>query len=270
MLRQAASNHRIYRKVPAAIMTMLVAVCISTFPASAQSAGTQKIPRAEQLDKGIQYIRDPVTGELHTVPKRSGASNSTTPGVTTGGSVIRSQVKLIEIGCSAISANGDPLRNLTLEDFHLAADGEPQNIEHLDTSTEPAHLALVLDASPSEFHSLDDMKAAARALASELSPRDEVAVVAFAGHPHLLLPFTTDRKQLETSLDHIHLLRATEETGSNIYGAVYSAAQSFSLARTRRQAARQSSCLRMARTAHWGSIGIRPACFRRRAPQPIG
>ena len=60
---------------------------------------------------------------------------------------------------------------------------------------------------------------------AELSPRDEVAVVAFAGHPHLLLPFTTDRKQLETSLDRIHLLRATEETGSNIYGAVYSAAQ---------------------------------------------
>ena len=134
--------------------------------ASAQSASTQKLPRAEQLDKGIQYVRDPVTGELHAVPKRSRqASNSTTPGSLLS-SVIRSQVKLIEIGCSAISAKVTRCETLLWKISTCAADGEPQNIEHLDTSTEPAHLALVLDASPSEFHSLDDMKAAARALAS--------------------------------------------------------------------------------------------------------
>jgi VWFA-related protein len=134
-------------------------------------------------------------------------------------------VSLVEVSCSAISTSGEPLRNLTREDFQLAADGAPQPLSHFDTSTEPAHIALVLDASPSEFHSLDEMKSAARALTSELSPRDEVAVVAFAGHPHLLLPFSTDRKQLEASLDRIQLLRAVEETGSNIYGSVYLTAQ---------------------------------------------
>jgi len=201
-----------------------VAALIAVSSCIFASAGfAQKLPRQEQLDKNVQYVRDPNTGELRAVSK--GADGAAAPENSASSGVIRSNVRLIEIGCSAISGNGEPLQKLKLEDFQLAADGEPQKLEHLDMSNEPAHLVLVLDASPSEFHSLEKMKDAAHALAAELSPRDEIAVVAFAGHPHLLLPFTTDRKQLDVAVDSIRLLRATEETGSNIYGAVYSATQ---------------------------------------------
>ena len=185
----------------------------------------QKPDRDQQLDKNLEYVRDPVTGELRAVPRKlpEGTSQaSSTPG---GGAVIRSRVSLVEIGCSAISGAGEPIRNLTLDDFKLAADGQQQKLEHFDASTEPAHVALVIDASPSEFHSLSDMKAAARALTSELSPRDQVAVVAFAGHPHMLAPFTSDRKQLDAALEKIELMRTVEETGSNIYGSVYLTAE---------------------------------------------
>lgn len=192
---------------------------IITQPAFAQKSG-----RDQQLDKNLDYVRDPVTGELRAVPKKSpaGAPQSSSP---LGGGAIRSQVSLVQVGCSAVSAAGEPIRNLTLQDFRLAADGQQQKLEHFDASTEPAHLALVLDASPSEFHSLDDMKAAAHALTTQLAPKDQVAVVAFAGHPHMLVPFTSDRKQLDASLDKIELMRAAEETGSNIYGSVYLTAQ---------------------------------------------
>jgi VWFA-related protein len=189
-----------------------------------QPISAQRPPRDQQLDKNLDYLRDPITGELRAVPKRSAGGTSQTTGPR-GSGVIRTQVSLVETGCSAISAQGEPIRNLSLADFRLAADGQQQKLEHFDASTEPAHLALVLDASPSEFHSLADMKDAARALAAQLSPRDQVAVVAFAGHPHMLLPFTTDRKQLEAALGKIELMRAVEETGSNIYGSVYLTAQ---------------------------------------------
>jgi VWFA-related protein len=189
-----------------------------------QTSGTPKQPRPQQLDKDIEYVRDPETGELRAVPKKSASSAAPAPsaaGPPGGGFAIRSRVSLVEISCSAISANGEPMRNLAREDFQLSADGTPHPVSHFDSSTEPAHIALVLDASPSEFRSLAEMKSAAHAFAGELSPRDEVAVVAFAGHPHQLLPFSTDRKQLETALERIQLLRAVEETGSNIYGSVY-------------------------------------------------
>lgn len=189
-----------------------------------QPAIAQKTDRDQQLDKNLDYIRDPVTGELRAVPKKSPAPTAQSS-PTSPSPVIRSQVSLVEIGCSAFSDSGEPIRNLSLQDFKLAADGQQQKLEHFDASTEPAHLALVLDASPSEFHSLSDMKAAARALTAELSPKDQVAVVAFAGHPHMLVPFTADRKQLDAALEKIELMRAVEETGSNIYGSVYLTAQ---------------------------------------------
>jgi len=189
-----------------------------------QPLSAQRAPRDQQLDKNLDYVRDPVSGELRAVPKHSTGSASQTQEPRSSG-VIRSRVSLVETGCAAISAQGEPIRNLSLRDFRLVADGQQQKLEHFDASTEPAHLALVLDASPSESHSLADMKDAARTLAAQLSPRDHVAVVAFAGHPHMLLPFTTDRKQLEAALGKIELMRAVEETGSNIYGSVYLTAQ---------------------------------------------
>jgi VWFA-related protein len=208
--------------------SLFIALFFLTVSASGQqkTASPPKQARPQQLDKDLDYVRDPETGELRTVPKRSASSAApAAAGAPRGGFAIRSRVSLVEISCSAVSAAGEPMRNLAREDFQLSADGAPHPLAHFDTSTEPAHIALVLDASPSEFRSLAEMKSAARALTSELSPRDEVAVVAFAGHPHQLLPFSTDRKQLEAALGRIELLRAVEETGSNIYGSVYLTAQ---------------------------------------------
>jgi len=207
------------------LLTFLLIVSCQS-PLKSQSGGTVKPPRPQQLDKDLEYTRDPETGELRLTPKRAAANPAAAPSSARSGRVaIRSRVSLVEIGCSAISAIGEPLRNLTRGDFRLSADNAPQVVSHFDTSTEPAHIALVLDASPSESRPLADMKSAARALAGELAPRDEVAVVAFAGHPHLLLPFSTDRNQMESALGRIELLRAVEETGSNIYGSVYLTAQ---------------------------------------------
>ena len=197
-----------------------LAALLAIAPALAQTTPQHKLPKPQDLDRDLQYVRDAKTGEIRTVtkgesPAEAPAKNPATP------YTFRSQVTLIAATCSAVSADGTPLRGLTIPDFRLAADGVPQQISHLDASTEPAHIALVLDASPSEARSIADMKAAANALSAELSPRDEVAVLSFAGHTHLLLPFSTDRQELETALGRVDLMRSLDEEGSNIYSAVF-------------------------------------------------
>lgn len=202
---------------------VVLAALSAIAPALAQATSQHKLPKPQDLDRDLQYVRDAKTGEIRTVAK--GESPSTGPlKDSTAPYTFRSQVTLIAATCSAVAADGSPLRGLTIPDFRLAADGATQQISHLDASTEPAHIALVLDASPSEARSIADMKAAASALSAELAPQDQVAVLSFAGHTHLLLPFSTDRQDLETALSRVDLMRSLDEEGSNIYSAVYLAA----------------------------------------------
>src|SRR5207245_4731163 len=82
-------------------------------------------------------------------------------------------------------------------------------------------VATVVDASHSVLRELADMKAAARTLAKSLSPRDEIAVVAFAAQAQLVLPFTRDRALLERAMASPALAQVADSTQSNIYQAVY-------------------------------------------------
>ena len=201
------------------------ALALAFLIAGTYAQSKPKLPKEKQLDRDIKFTRDPATGEVEPVPARSRASS--TPDAVPGASppAIRSQVTLVQAACSALDAAGNSLRGLVQADFNLAADSVPQTIAHFDASTEPAHIILLLDASPSEYRALENMKEAARSLSTELSAQDEVAVVAFAGHTHLLLPFSTDRTLLAEALAKVELMRGGEEVGSSIYGSLFLAAQ---------------------------------------------
>ncbi len=186
----------------------------------------QKRPRLlkpQRLDRGVVFQRDPVTGELRTYRAKP-AVPGTAPGASSAGSppaMIRARVGLVEVNCQVFAADGAPLRGLARQDFRLFEDGVEQAIAHFDASTEPASVALLMDASPSVFRELSEMKAAAQTLADRLAPRDEVAVVSFAGSTHLLLPFTRDRTLLERALTSASLAQVENSKESNIYQAIY-------------------------------------------------
>jgi VWFA-related protein len=203
---------------------VIVLASLAFAQALAQSGSPQKLPKPQELDRDVQYIRDPASGEIRTLTKGATPTPTVPRKDPAAPYTFRSQVTLIAAACSAVANGGVPLSGLTISDFQLAADGVPQRLSHLDASTEPAHIGLILDASPSEARSIEEMKAAASALSAELSPQDEVAVVSFAGHTHLLLPFSADRQLMEKALSQVDLMRSLDETGSNIYSSVYLAA----------------------------------------------
>jgi VWFA-related protein len=199
-------------KLPILLVIFSSALCHST---AAQSK--PKLPKAIDLTKSTNIVRDPSTGEL------AAQTSLPTPGKIAA--TISVATKFLLVPCSATSSDETPIRSLRASDFQLKLDGAPQQIAHLDVSETFANIALVLDASPSEGHAIGDMKAAARSLTASLAPADQVAVVAFAGHAHLLLPFSTDRALLESALKRIDLLRGEMEIGSNVYSAIYLTAQ---------------------------------------------
>ena len=208
-------------------LLLLPLASVSTaFPQSASSAKPKaKLPKQIDLDKNLDLVRDPVTGELTMQLKAGAELNAHSSSTSPSNDVIRSVTRLLLAPCSVTNPQETTHRDLTERDFQIAVDGAPQQIAYLDlVAHTPASVLLVLDASPSEGHAIGDMKAAARSLAAGLAPEDQVAVVAFAGHAHLILPFSTDRTLLESALNRVEVMRSEMEVGSNIYGAVYLAA----------------------------------------------
>ena len=124
--------------------------------------------------------------------------------------------------CSVFAPDGTAITGLARSDFHVFEEGLEQPITYFSVSTEPASVALVIDASPSVLRDSEEMKQAARALVEGLSPADQVAVVDFSAHTYLQLPFSSDRDLIRSAVARVDVRQLLGDTGgSNIYQAMY-------------------------------------------------
>src|SRR6202030_3077979 len=149
---------------------------------------------------------------------------------------IRSSVTLVQVACTVTGPDGTQVRGLTRENFRLFENGVAQEIAAFDASATPASIALVIDASPSIYHELAEMRGAARALAGNLSPADEIAVVSFSSEAHLLLPFSKNRALLNRAIESQYLAKVENSPESRIYESVFLAARELFSGRTGRKA----------------------------------
>jgi Ca-activated chloride channel family protein len=145
-------------------------------------------------------------------------------------------VSLVEVQCTVTAPDGVRVRGLTQNDFRVLEDGAEQKVASFDAAATPASIALVIDASPSIYRELGEMRSAAQSLAKSLRPEDEVAVVAFAGETHLLLPFSRDRNLLDAALTSPDLAQVANSSQSFIYEATYLAAVQLFSGRAGRKA----------------------------------
>jgi len=218
-----------------------LAVCVLSFGAvlrdgpRAQNGNAAKPPRPRQLDKGIVWRRDPATGELHVVAADAGASAP----ISASANPLAMQVvtQMVPVTCIISTADGAALPGLRREDFRIFDDGAQRPISYFDASTQPASVALVIDASPSVLRDSEEMKQAADALIGALAPLDQAAVVDFSAHTYLQLPFSDVREQIRRAVARVDVRELLGDTGgSNIYEAVYLAAKELFPGRTGRKA----------------------------------
>jgi len=197
-LRKAASYAR-----NAVVTFVLCTVVLLPATLTAQNPPKKtKPPRPKQLDEGISLKRDPVSGELHlserhAVAAPSGADPAPAP------HALRVHVSLVPINCNVFAADGTAVNGLAQNDFRIYEDGVEQRVAYFDAATEPASVALVIDASPSELPDEQPEHTAARELADTLASSDQVAVVEFSAHSYVLAPFMSDRDELERAIKSI-------------------------------------------------------------------
>lgn len=200
----------------------------AAFSQNSSSGKTPKLPRPAVLGRDLKLERDTASGELRA------AKNDPAPPAPAG--VLRSRITLVQVPCTVEAPDGTEVRGLSQNDFRLFEDGAPQEVASFDAAAAPAGIALILDASPSIFRDLAEMRGAARALAENISPADEIAVVSFSSAAHMLLPFSTNRALLDRAIDSRYLAQVENSSESRIYETVFLAARELFQGRTGRKA----------------------------------
>jgi Ca-activated chloride channel family protein len=190
---------------------------------SAQTHQKAKLPRPRVLDSGIVWARDPATGEVHAI---SSASDGAAYGSKqASASAIQVVTQMVAVTCSVATAEGEAVPGLGRDDFRVFDNGAAQKISYFDASSEPASVALVIDASPSVLRDSEQIKKAADTLVGALAPLDQAAVIDFSAHTYLQLPFSDVRELIRRAVASVDPRELLDDTGgSHIYEAVYLAA----------------------------------------------
>jgi Ca-activated chloride channel homolog len=197
----------------------------------------ENLSRPQQLDKGISWQRDPATGELHLVTVGDESGVNAKNASSGSHAALRALTQMVPVTCIVSAADGSAVPGLRRSDFRIFDDGIAQPIAYFDASTQPASVALVIDASPSVLPDSDEMKQAADALIDSLAPLDQAAVVDFSEHTYMLAPFSDAQALVRRAVERIDIRALFGDTGgSNIYEAVYLTAERLFHGRTGRKA----------------------------------
>ena len=221
-------------------LALLLFLFISFCLAAQRSTGTQATQKPKprhpvQLDGASILARDPSTGEMRVIERADtpAADSVDLPSAAT----VRVDVNLVPVTCNVFDKDGNSVTGLKAENFKIFEDGANQPLAYFDAATQPASVAMVVDASPSVLPDSSAVLNSAESLARILSTRDEIAVVAFSAHSYELLPFSNDRPALQETIQKIDVRALFGDVGgSNIYETIFLVAEKLFRARAGRKA----------------------------------
>ncbi|MBO0911724.1 MAG: VWA domain-containing protein [Acidobacteria bacterium] len=137
---------------------------------------------------------------------------------------IKVDVKLVNVFVTVTDGHGAPVGNLNRENFEIFEDGKPQKISLFGKESElPLSIVLDVDTSLSTRKDLALELASARRFAHAIiRPVDALSLYDFSEVVSQDLPFTSDLKLIDRTIEHVHPGAATA-----LYDAIYLGAQAL-------------------------------------------
>jgi Ca-activated chloride channel family protein len=123
--------------------------------------------------------------------------------------VVRVETDLTNILFTAIDKNKRFITEMRKEDVRISEDGAPQEIFTFERQTDrPLSLAILIDTSISEEHTLPSEKRAAAAFVDSVvrSNKDEVAVISFTGDSTLEQGLTGNLARIRRALERVEFV----------------------------------------------------------------
>ncbi len=115
----------------------------------------------------------------------------------------RTESNLVSLNVSVFDKDGRIVKGLPQSAFTVYEDGQKQDVKIFRQEDVPISLGLVVDSSASMFNKRDRVNAAAVAMMKASNPDDEVFVITFNEVATVTQDFTSNVKQLESSLQKV-------------------------------------------------------------------
>lgn len=125
------------------------------------------------------------------------------------GTVVK--VRAIELPVTVLDSQGNPVEDLTIEDFTVFEDKVPQTISHFSLHRDlPVRMGMVLDTSGSMETTLPTVQRVVMGFLRDLlRPRDRAFIETFSDRPDLLTGFTANFTVIENALLALYADRST-------------------------------------------------------------
>ena len=107
---------------------------------------------------------------------------------------IKVDTSIVRLNVGAVSRSGQPVKNLTKENFSIYEDGVKQEIIRFEPTTSPFSVVMILDMSGSTLGFRQTIQQSAYRFVDALAPTDRIAVIEFYDKVNLLNDFTENRK----------------------------------------------------------------------------
>jgi Ca-activated chloride channel homolog len=185
--------------------------------AEGQSQGTRKVENSgdsskQELNSSSRPAASPAPpqqSQSKQPPQKTDKSQDKNPDLDAES--IRINSNLVAVPVSVTDTNGQPVRNLTAEDFQLEEEGELQQLQTLgEPGKTPVELALLFDVSRSVRNRFDfEREAAIRFLREVLKSGDAVSVFEIGRDPRITMERT---QNVESVISKTKLIDPTDES----------------------------------------------------------
>lgn len=109
---------------------------------------------------------------------------------------------------AVIGKDGNPIKNLTAQDFHLTEDDTEvanKSIEVVENNSQGFNMALAVDVSTYKPETLEIVRQALKSFVEDLTPNDRISLMAFHNEVEVLVPLTSDKKVLNQAIDNLQV-----------------------------------------------------------------
>jgi VWFA-related protein len=123
---------------------------------------------------------------------------------------------------SAVDKDGEPVSGLNPDAFVVREDGVRREVLRVSRATEPIDIALLVDNSTAANDDIVFLRESLSKFVAKVAPGNNVAVIALADRPTILVDYTSDTKRLS---DTVGRLFSMPQSGMTLLDAIVETSQ---------------------------------------------